>query len=309
MVNSVSRLLALAQLVRLPNVFTAFADILMMGCVVGAYGGHLGTLALLLAASGCLYLSGMAWNDFFDRHADAQTRPARPLPSGRIRPRTAALIGTGLMLAGVGCATAAGWPNPTVGVVAAVLAGLILLYDGVLKHYWLGPVAMAGCRVANVGMVVAAMPTDGEMEWVPRVVAAVIFWYILGVTWCARSEEGQSRRGVLIAAAAMMAVGVLIAAALPVLLTEWQPLEYPAGHAPFYYLYLLAGFGLLVGWPVAVAIRTPTAKNVQRAVKRCILGLALLDAVLACLFVGWPGLLIALLLVPALLLGRWVYST
>jgi 4-hydroxybenzoate polyprenyltransferase len=48
---------------------------------------------------------------------------------------------------------------------------------------------------------------------------------------------------------------------------------------------------------------------VQTAVKRCVLGLAALDAVLATAFVGVPGLLLLLLLPPALALGKWVYST
>ena len=66
------RVLAVAQLLRLPNVFTAFADIALAGCVgVAFYPGwqsaaYLGPLALLAAASGCLYLAGMAWNDVFD---------------------------------------------------------------------------------------------------------------------------------------------------------------------------------------------------------------------------------------------------
>ena len=45
------------------------------------------------------------------------------------------------------------------------------------------------------------------------------------------------------------------------------------------------------------------------AVKRAILGLVVLDAVLATAFVGLPGLAILLLLPPAMLLGKWVYST
>src|SRR5947208_9514410 len=84
---------AYAQLVRLPNLFTAFADIGL---------GWLGTLALgagtagwpgfvlLLAASGCLYSAGMVWNDFFDVEQDRRERPFRPLPSGRISRRHAA---------------------------------------------------------------------------------------------------------------------------------------------------------------------------------------------------------------------------
>ncbi len=298
-----SRLLALAQLVRLPNVFTAFADILLAACVVGLFTGHLGTLALLLAASGCLYLSGMAWNDFFDRADDARTRPTRPLPSGRIRPRTAALIAAGLMLVGVACAVFAGWPDPTVGVTAAVLAGLIVLYDAVLKHYWVGPVGMGLCRFLNVLMGTLVIP--GE-EWqkiapLPLHVAGVVGLYIVGVTWFARTEEGTSKRWVLTAAG----VVVLIALGSAVLI----PLHFDEGKTPFYFPYLLVGFGFVVGRPVVTAIHTPSAKNVQAAVKRCILGLVLLDAVLACAFVGWPGLLMVLLLFPAVVLAKGVFST
>ncbi len=290
------RLLAFAQLVRLPNVFTAFADLLLAACVVGLFTGHLGTLALLLAASGCLYLSGMAWNDYFDRHDDAKTRPARPLPSGRIRPRTAALIAAGLMLAGLGFGFLAGF---TVGVVAVVLAGMIVLYDAVLKHYWVGPVGMGACRFLNVLMGCVAVASDDLLK--PLHVAGVVGLYIVGVTWFARTEEGTSKRRMLIAASAVMAVALGLAAVIP--------LHFEPGHTPWYYLYLLIGFGFVVGWPVATAVHTPSAKNVQAAVKRCILGLVLLDAVLATAFVGWPGLLIVLLLVPAMLLGRRVYST
>jgi 4-hydroxybenzoate polyprenyltransferase len=73
--------------------------------------------------------------------------------------------------------------------------------------------------------------------------------------------------------------------------------------------YLMAVWCIGVAVPVGAAIRDPTPTQVQRAVKWLILGLIGLDAVLAFLVVGWPGLLILLLLIPAILLGRWLYST
>ena len=293
-----SRLLAFAQFLRLPNVFTAFADVLLAACVVGLFAHPL-SLALLLAASGCLYLSGMAWNDFFDRHDDAKTRPNRPLPSGRITPRTAALVAAGLMLAGVAFALFAGLPGSTVGVVAGVLAGMVVLYDAVLKHYWVGPVGMGACRFLNVLMGCALVAGDDVL--LPLHAAGVVGLYIVGVTWFARTEEGTSRRGMLVAASGVMGVALALAVILP--------LHFEPGRVPWYFLYLLVLFGFVVGGPIAAAIHTPSAKNVQAAVKRCILGLVLLDAVLATAFVGWPGLLIVLLLVPATLLGKRVYST
>ncbi|MCU0704477.1 MAG: UbiA family prenyltransferase [Fimbriiglobus sp.] len=288
-----SRLLAFAQLVRLPNVFTAFADILLAACVANLFDWR---LAPLLAASGCLYLSGMAWNDFFDHHDDARTRPSRPLPSGRIRPQTAALMAAGLMLAGVGFAFGVG---VNVGVTASILAGLIVLYDAVLKHYWLGPVGMGGCRFLNVLM--GTLAVSAAEPLLALHVAAVVGLYIVGVTWFARTEEGTSKRRMLIAASAVMTAALALAAVVP--------LHFEPGRTPWYFLYLLVGFGFMVGGPVVAAVREPSPKNVQAAVKRCILGLVLLDAILATAFVGWLGLLIVLLLVPAVLLGKRVYST
>jgi 4-hydroxybenzoate polyprenyltransferase len=305
----VPRLLAFAQLVRLPNVFTAFADILLAACVVGYVTSNFVVLALMLAGSGCLYLAGMVWNDYFDRHDDAKTRPNRPIPSGRITLGTVRTLGFVLLLAGVACMTAAGFVGHPgsetlpVGFLVGVtlLVALILLYDSWLKHSPLGPLAMGGCRFLNVLLGCWAADASAIPPLVQWHAAGVVGLYIVGVTWFARTEEGTSRRGMLLAASAVMGVALALAAAVP---AHFEP-----GHCPWYYLYLLVLFGFIIGWPIATAVRTPGAKQVQAAVKRCVLGLVLLDAVLACAFVGWPGLLVALLLVPALLLGRRVYST
>src|SRR5260221_5161314 len=95
------RLLPLAQLLRLPNVFTAFGDILLGTLVTGALLAQPLASGLLLAASGCLYCSGMVWNDFFDLDVDRMERPFRPLPSGKIAKRTAGLLAAILLLFGV----------------------------------------------------------------------------------------------------------------------------------------------------------------------------------------------------------------
>lgn len=296
-----ARILALAQLLRLPNVFTAFADICLAACGAGYVTSHTGVFALLLLASGCLYLAGMAWNDFFDRHEDARTRSSRPIPSGRIRPATAALIGGVLMAVGVGLAGVASGSNRATLVIAGGLTALILLYDGLLKHYWVGPLGMGGCRFLNVLMGCFGFLPDDAPTWLPVHLAGTVGLYIVGVTWFARTEEGTSQRWQLIAAAGVMAAAVLLGAT--------TPSQFESQLAPFYFPYLLAGFAVMVGFPVVTAIQQPMPRNVQRAVKRCILGLIVLDAVLAAAFVGLPGLLIGLLLLPAVWLGKWVYST
>src|SRR5688500_14681918 len=98
------RLLAFAQLLRIPNVFTAFADIALAGCVGFALvsgwppAAYWFRVVLLAFASGSLYLAGMVWNDYFDLVEDTQARPFRPLPSGRITTRTAVMLGVLLVV-------------------------------------------------------------------------------------------------------------------------------------------------------------------------------------------------------------------
>src|SRR5437867_1878949 len=129
--------LAYAQLVRLPNVFTALADIGMAALVSRALRAHAGAVVLLLLASSCLYCAGMVWNDYFDLEQDRRERPFRPLPSGRVTPRAAAALGAALFAAGVAFAALAGLlgegfrPAPV--ILAVLLVLTILLYDGVLK--------------------------------------------------------------------------------------------------------------------------------------------------------------------------------
>jgi 4-hydroxybenzoate polyprenyltransferase len=73
--------------------------------------------------------------------------------------------------------------------------------------------------------------------------------------------------------------------------------------------YMLVAFGFWVGIPAAAAIHNPAPKYVQAGVKRAIIGLVVLDAVLATSLAGTVGLLVLVLLLPAMWLGKWVYST
>jgi 4-hydroxybenzoate polyprenyltransferase len=180
-----------------------------------------------------------------------------------------------------------------------LLASSILLYDGSLKRFWIGPVGMGTCRFLNVLMGQSAGPNE---PWTLPL-AATVGIYIVGVTWFARREAETSRRFHLLAATGVM----LAAAILALLLPFWWRL--PVGVVSPYFPLLVAAWCVVIGLPIAKAIRTPEPANVQAAIKRCLMGLVGLDAVIAFAFVGWPGLAILLLLLPGLWLGRWVYST
>ena len=136
------------ELVRVPGMFTAQADILAGFLIAGAPVQRIPTFLLLAAASSSFYSAGMALNDAFDAPIDAMQRPGRPIPSGRIALQTAFYAGFGLLLLGLVLSRLAGFSSF---VVAAMLVAAILTYDGGLKPIeWVGPVKMGVCRYLNV---------------------------------------------------------------------------------------------------------------------------------------------------------------
>lgn len=306
------QLLPLARLLRIPNVFTAFADIALGVCVAlgvatpdAPLDANFVTRALLLfLASGCLYCAGMVWNDYFDLEEDTRDRPFRPLPSGKISTRFAFILGTFLLLIGIFAAVGSGWlaaeRSWTPAWIGGSLALAILLYDGILKRFSIAPLGMGLCRFLNVllglTLVENSFSSAGKVH-----LALVVGLYIVGVTWFARTEEKRSESRVLKYAGVVMLVSVLLALAVPV--------RMPTDSASVLFPYLLVLFAFVVGSRVWAAIENPTPQRVQAGVKRCILGLIFFDAILGSAFVGTWGLLVVLLLPPGLILGRWVYST
>lgn len=314
------RLLAFAQLLRIPNVFTAFADVALGACAAAAVLPSVPVefwlaYVVLALASGSLYLAGMVWNDVFDYEEDKRARPFRPLPSRRVRIATAMFLGVLLFVVGLLLACTAGllaqeeWNHEPFVYALGIVAG-VLIYDGGAKRTPFGPLAMGACRFLNVlfGLSLipeAALPIEYRLH-----LAAVVGFYIVGVTWFARTEESRSRTSDLVLAACVVALALLVALLLRARLYNAEgPAKPLAALGTFAFPYLLVAFAFLVGRPVVRAVADRSPRTVQRAVKRCVLGLVALDAVLATMFVGLPGLLVLLLLPPGLLLGKWVYST
>jgi 4-hydroxybenzoate polyprenyltransferase len=307
-------LLPYAQLVRLPNTFTAMADIFVGALATGLWLQRWHVLLCLLGASTLLYWSGMIWNDYFDLDQDRKERPGRPIASGRVPLRTAWFLAVGLMAAGLALAVLAGFRIEDVEkgewafrsrpvIFASVLVIAILLYDGVLKATIAGPIMMGLCRSLNIllGMSIAS-DAIGFRGWL---IALVVGIYIGGVTWFARTEARDSNRSMLIGAAIAMLVALVLSLAVPALVVEMPGDAAPSRLFP----YLLAGFGCYLGVAVMAAIRRPEPGRVQAVIVRAIMGLVVLDALLASAFVGSVGLLLMVLLVPGLFLGRWIYST
>ncbi len=299
------------ELVRLPNLFTAMADVAMgflfVQAIIGPDDPVLLQLALLMAASTVLYAGGVVLNDLCDLDFDSELRPERPLPSGRISHDTASRLGWGLLLSGIALGLLVsflvGHPKPA--IVACALAACIVAYDVWLKRTPLGPVAMGGCRMLNVllGMSVLAGPWQTS-HWLA---AGAIGTYIVGVTWFARSEAGESKRLTLTLATGVILLGIGMLAMLPAYVKDVAPL---IEQQPSNWYLLIGVLGAMIGWRCLRAIGNPTPISVQMAVRHCILSIVMLDTV-ACYVVRdiFPSTLILLLLFPAMFAGKWIRST
>jgi 4-hydroxybenzoate polyprenyltransferase len=289
------------QLMRFPAVFTALADIGLGFLLTHQRLAPLGDLAALAIASSGLYLGGMVLNDYFDRDLDARERPSRPIPSGRVSPRTAAGVGSGLMILGP---VGAWFVSAEAFEISLMIAALVLAYDGYLKKTPVGPIAMGGCRFLNI-MLGASAAADATWQTTQIAVALAMGLYVAGVTWFARQESQRSARNHLIAAAVTSHAAVAGLAAVVVGIPASAPEK--AGMC-------LAALALVTTWidvRLFVAVRQPTPRNVQATVKRMLLSIVLFDATMVLYGTGSPLLAacVVALIVPAAFLGRWIFIT
>lgn len=201
----------LAELVRAPAALSVVGDTLAglaaarAGTAVPLRARHL----LLPVASACLYLGGMALNDYGDRHVDAVERPERPIPSGRVTPRTALAVGATLTAGGVAAAGLAGGRRAV--AVALPLAACVWTYDLVAKDRASGPFVMAACR----GLDVLLGATPGRMRSALPA-AAGLTAHTLGVTVLSRGEvHGTTPEVAGVVAAGTVAGAVAVAATVP----------------------------------------------------------------------------------------------
>jgi 4-hydroxybenzoate polyprenyltransferase len=289
----VSALLPYLRLARAPAALTAVSNILAAHLVATGGAVEWPALALLAAASACLYSAGMVLNDCFDLAEDRRERPGRPLPSGAVPVAAAWALGWALLALGVALAGALG-TRPL--AIAAAIALLVALYDGGLKCTAAGPLAMGGCRYLNwvLGLSVAEL---GGAAWL---LAAPAFLYTVSITLLSREETRAEHRGAVAATGAgLVLTGAAVAGLVGAgrLGNGWALL--PLAVALAAALYRLAG-----------TYRELTPQTVQEAVRWLIIGVIPLDAIIA-LAGGpwWAALAVLALLLPTRWLARRTYVT
>ena len=313
-----SRLLAYCRLFRLPNVFTAVADVAMGFLFVQQKLLPWTVFVGLALSSTLLYVAGMVLNDVYDVEQDRRERPKRPIPAGDITLSVARRLGYLLLLGGVLC----GWVAPHLaplddasllrsGCVATLLAAAVVAYDALLKKTPLAPVVMGTCRCLNVllgmsvGRTIAGPAYMAGFASYHLVAAAGIGVYIAGVTWFARTEAVTSRRSTLALATTVMAAGLG--------LLGWLYRVLPPHVATMDEKYWFLLVGLLAFTIVrrcSSAVADPTPHRVQLAVKNAIWSLIVLDAAVVLLVcpAAW-ALVVLALVIPTILLGTWIEAT
>ena len=219
--QSRSKLRSWLELLRVPNLLTVPGDPLA-GFVVAKAAGDVGadltapeavSLALAATVSLLLYAAGLLWNDWFDLAEDRRERPQRPLPSGRVRPASAAVAAGALMAAALVFAYFAG---RSVLVVAGILAAAILAYNALLKRNGvLGPATMGLCRGLSVLVGAAALPGGPLLVTAALVLAGGAVLYIAAVTALAagetRATDVKGKAAFIAVAASAWLLGLVLA--------------------------------------------------------------------------------------------------
>ncbi|QVQ52415.1 UbiA family prenyltransferase [Spiractinospora alimapuensis] len=261
----------LLSLVRAPAALSVPGDVLAGAAAAGfPYGRR--TVAAA-GASVCLYWAGMALNDYADRELDAEERPERPIPSGRVTPGQALMTASVLTATGLGLASAAGGRRAL--GVAAPLAATVWAYDLALKPTVLGPVAMATARGLDVAMGAGAERSALRAVALP---AACMAAHTFAVTGLSRDEvSGTTSNRVL---APLATTGAVTSA---VLWRSGRPRRSEVGdvRGRVTAVGLALGYAATTGRPLLDAMRRPTPQRVRTAVGAGILAMMPLQAALA----------------------------
>ncbi|MCK0144980.1 UbiA-like protein EboC [Arenibacter sp. F26102] len=279
------------RLARPANLPTAAADILAGVAISGLFMGtslnnvwdtiRLVDLLLLIFSSVFLYAAGVVLNDVFDHKLDKIERPERPIPSGLISVKSAAIFGGVLMNLGV---LSAFLVSSVCGIIAFSLGLAILLYDALGKHHsFFGPLNMGVCRGLNLLLGIAIL--GNFSNWGYFVFPVV---YIAAITLISRGEvHGKNKSHILFAGGLYSSVilGIIVLFSI----SNLNLLE----SIPFLLL-----FAFLVFRPLFRAYKENSPQNIKKAVMAGVISIIVLDATLAVGFSYWWVGLITLLLLP-----------
>jgi geranylgeranylglycerol-phosphate geranylgeranyltransferase len=270
----------------------------LAGAALAGGPHHPWRLAAAWAAPPAGWLGGHYLVDYFDRELDAISKPQRPIPSGRLAPRTALRCGCGWFALLAGLAVAGGWGTASVAAAGALgIVGYSRWFKargaaGNLVRGALGATALLyGALAAGVGPA-AGRPASSTVPALVTLMAA--FWLhdtMSNLVGTLRDIDGDRaggyqtlpvRRG---APLAVTTVVILYAATMAVAVGGGL-LPGPGGRIGYLASLCIAaamgaaGLGPLISrraeMPVAVALRAHSVLVVERVVlASAVLGLGL----------------------------------
>ena len=309
MAPSPNRLLPWLQLLRISAAPSAISNILIGFLIVNSGWTPVMPLLLLVLSSVCLYSAGMVSNDLFDLKLDQQQSRKRPLVTGAIGFNQAKTLCVLLFIVGIGLVAAVSFRS---WFITLFLTATILLYNGPLKKTVAGPVMMGVCRSLNLLLGASYLSQsnliqNGWLGWPIDVwwISLSLGVLITGLTYFAKNESQSNARTPLVIGTAIILMGMAGFA------TTQFSMETTGLHLEIFPILIL-----LISGPVILrlllSIQTCQPQRIQFAVISLLKSLIVFDAAF-CLLFGQPDLFYAFavlsLLIPSILLGKWVSST
>ena len=177
------------RLVRIPNVFTTFSNILL-GYIFFTSIDYFDYFVILklISISAFLYIGGMILNDYFDIKIDKKERPWRPLPSNKISKKNALIIALIAFSYSLIISFIMGWYTF---IITVIMVTLIFSYNRLLKKTIWGPINMGIIRSLNVLLGASQLLSliDGGMFETSFIIPLLSeFLYVCAFTILSRNE-------------------------------------------------------------------------------------------------------------------------
>lgn len=268
------------------NVVTAVADILagiaISGFFLAVGGVDLYPVLLMCIATIGLYSGGIIFNDVFDADLDRIERPERPIPSGLISQKEAALFGAIFFAIGIAVAS---FLSSTSTLFAIAIVVACLVYNKWAKHHGvLGPLVMGLCRGLNLLLGISIISIEVSEWWFLAIVPII---YIASITMISRDEVHGGQKKMLYFAALLYSV--VITSILFFAVAEGKIIPT---------ILFIIPFSWMIFTPLIRAIRNPIGPNIGKAVKSGVIALILMNAAWASVFADWKIALLIVFLLP-----------
>ena len=172
------------ELCRISNLPTVWTNVLA-ACILGEGSFVWNNFLLLSLSFSCFYAAGMCLNDLWDAEADRTHRPARPIPSGRISTRGAAILTALLFASALALLSLA--PYGRALPAGVLLMAVIIAYDRFHKRHPLSVLLMAASRLLI--FIVTPLAVTGTVGPGPAAAGGVQSMYVLVISLTARHEQ------------------------------------------------------------------------------------------------------------------------